>query len=77
MLDSHAKPNTKPRAKPTSDVWASMNLDKHLTEKGISMRKATRVMIESCEKDLEKNVDDASFPEWIIPKFRDLKINGL
>ena len=41
------------------------------------MRKATRDMMHSVEKDLEKHINETSFPYWIVDKFRQLKINGL
>lgn len=41
------------------------------------MRKATGKMMDECYDQLEKHVDDTSFPHWIIEKFRPLGINGL
>lgn len=34
-------------------------------------------MMEDNYDKLEKHMNDASFPDWIIEEFRKLKINGL
>jgi hypothetical protein len=34
-------------------------------------------MMDEIEKQLEPHVEDASFPTWIIEKFKPLGINGL
>jgi|LauGreDrversion4_2_1035121.scaffolds.fasta_scaffold590876_1 hypothetical protein len=54
-----------------------MNLDVNLSEKAVKMRKATGAMMDEIEKQLEPHVEDASFPTWIIEKFKPLGINGL
>lgn len=85
MLDHHAKPSTptpapasKPSGrKPTLDIWESMNLDDNISTQAVAFRKATGKMMDDCYDQLEKHVDDTSFPYWIIDKFRALKVNGL
>ncbi len=34
-------------------------------------------MMEDCYDRLEKHVDETTFPDWIVEKFRALSINGL
>lgn len=78
MLDGHAKPaNTKSRYLPVTDVWMSMNMDRHMSARAVAMRKATQKMIESCEKDFEPYVHEATFPKFVISKIKALGINGL
>jgi glutaryl-CoA dehydrogenase len=48
-----------------------------MSEKAVSLRKATGKMMDDNYDQLEKHVDDTSFPHWIVDKFRALKINGL
>lgn len=54
-----------------------MGLDSELSPKVAAMRVATGKMMDECYDRLEKHVDDTSFPEWIVDKFRPLGINGL
>jgi len=85
MMDQHAKPNAgaapkqeaKPKRQPTTDVWASMGFDDLMSQKAVGLRKATGQMMEDNYDALEKHIDDASFPFWIIDKFKPLGINGL
>jgi len=64
-------------SKATTDIWKSMGLDVHLSEKVQAQRKATGAMMDSIEKKLEPHVEAASFPDWIIDHFKPLGINGL
>jgi len=48
-----------------------------MSAKAVGLRKATGQMMEDCYDQLEKHVDETSFPHWIVDKFRALKINGL
>jgi alkylation response protein AidB-like acyl-CoA dehydrogenase len=41
------------------------------------MRKATAKMMEDNYHKFDKHTDEASFPEWMVDHFRQLKINGL
>ena len=60
-----------------TDVWESMNLDQHLSQRAVDMRKATAKVMDECRKDLEPHIEDTSFPHWIIDKLKPLGINGL
>lgn len=83
MLDGHAMqmkaaaPAKKPRAKPIDNIWDSLHLDVHLSERAVGMRKATGKMMEDNYKEITKHVGDTSFPEWIKEKIRALGVNGL
>jgi alkylation response protein AidB-like acyl-CoA dehydrogenase len=82
MLDAHAKPSagkptTAHKQHPTSDVWESMGLDNKLSEKGVQFRKATGKMMDEVNDKLEPYIEATTFPEWIIEKFKALKVNGL
>ena len=82
MLNQQVKPNTTTaptpkRATPTDDVWVSMGLDSELSAKAAALRIATGKMMDKCYDKLEKHVDDATFPHWIVDEFRPLGINGL
>lgn len=86
MLNAHAAPQTqqapakaapRKKAEPWTDVWAKMDFDSHMSKKAVEMRKATGKMMEEVYDKLEKHVDEASFPDWIVPHFRKLGINGL
>jgi alkylation response protein AidB-like acyl-CoA dehydrogenase len=54
-----------------------MNLDDKLSGKAIALRKATASMMESIADKLEPYYEKTVFPEWVIDKLRQLKINGL
>jgi len=41
------------------------------------MRKATAKMMEDNYHKFDRHTDEASFPEWMVDHFRQLKINGL
>lgn len=86
MLDMQAKPSaTTPtvnssamsKQKPTIDVWESMGLDGKMSEKAVALRKATGAMMDEVDDKLVPHLEAASFPFWIIEKFKALKINGL
>lgn len=51
-------------------------MDRHLSASAIEKRKAMQKVMESCEKDLLKHVDDTSMPMWIIDKLKPLGVNG-
>lgn len=48
-----------------------------MSDKAVGLRKATAKMMEDCYDRLEKHVDETSFPDWIVDKFRALGTNGL
>ena len=54
-----------------------MGLDDQLSAKAVELRVATGKMMDDCYDQLEKHVEETSFPEWIVPKFKALGINGL
>ena len=54
-----------------------MGLDENLSERSIKMRKATGDMMDDIYKDLIPFVESSDFPHFIIPKIRELGINGL
>ena len=58
------------------DVWASINGDEYLTEKGIALRKKTRDFMTSLEPQLFDYINKAEFPHEFVPKIRDLGVNG-
>ena len=79
MLNMHAKPiqNTRPKGKPTLNVWENMGLDKKLSAKAVHMRKATAQAMEDIYKDLLPHIEATTFPPWLIDKVKPLGINGL
>ena len=54
-----------------------MGLDDEISHRAIGLRNATAKMMDDCYDQLEKHIDETSFPLWIVDKFRALKINGL
>jgi acyl-CoA oxidase len=76
MLEGHFAPNPSAKKQTVDDVWASINGDQFLSEKGITLRKKTRALMESLEKSLEKFINDTTFPIEVVPKLRELGVNG-
>ena len=62
---------------PTLNVWESMGLDEKLTGKAASLRKATAKMMDENFQELNKHVDNTSFPFFLVEKSKDLGIAGL
>jgi alkylation response protein AidB-like acyl-CoA dehydrogenase len=54
-----------------------MGLDENLSSRVVELRKATGRMMEENYDRLEKHINEASFPLWIVDEFRKIKINGL
>jgi alkylation response protein AidB-like acyl-CoA dehydrogenase len=53
-----------------------LNGDSHLSEKGIALRKKTRELMTSLEKPLETYINKTEFPFELVPKLKELGING-
>ena len=88
MLDKHvqvdkspatttAQKPKKPRGKPVTNIWESMNLDQNLSPQAIQMRKNSANMMEEIYMDLIPHIDATTFPHFIVDKLRALGINGL
>jgi glutaryl-CoA dehydrogenase len=67
----------RPKQKPVTDIWASMNLDRFLSAKGVEKRKQTNEVMDRCRNRLYKHVEETSFPKWIIDELRPIGINGM
>ena len=74
QLESHF---TAKKSTPTTDVWESMNMDKHLRPDVAEKRKATSKMMDSAYNDLIPYVNRCDFPFWIIPEVQKLGVNGM
>lgn len=73
------KPNTvvKNSKKAVLDIWDSMDLDQHLSQRAIKMRQATAKVMEENKEKLFKHTEETTFPDWIIDELKPLGINGL
>ena len=67
---------TGPKRPIVDDVWASMDLDQHMSSKAVKLRKATSQMMDSIEKDLLPYSEKAEFPPWLVGKIKELGISG-
>lgn len=64
------------KAKIIDDVWASVNADEYLSEKGVQLRRNTRDYMNSIETKLVEYVNKAEFPFEILEGIRALGVNG-
>ncbi len=77
LLESHLlSQETAGKLKPVDDVWASLNADSHLSERAIAYRKKTRAFMESVETLLIDYTNKTEFPFELIPRIKELGING-
>ena len=63
-LNKQFKPKSE-KFKPT-DVWESLNLDDHLSNTGVRMRKETKRVMEEMEHKLIPHIEDCSWPDFIF-----------
>jgi glutaryl-CoA dehydrogenase len=75
-LGRHLKPAETKKRQPTDDVWGSMGLDKYLRPEVVLKRQATRAMMQENYTRINEHINSTEFPFWIIPKIRELGING-
>ena len=75
-LGRHLKPAETKKREPTNDVWGSMDLDKYLRPEVVQKRQATRAMMQENSARINEHINSTEFPFWIIPKIRELGING-
>ena len=54
-----------------------MGIDQKLTGRAVAMRKATAKMMEENLAEINKHVDETTFPFFLIEKTKNLGINGL
>ena len=64
------------KAKIIDDVWASINADEYLSEKGVQLRRNTRDYMNLIETKLVEYVNKAEFPFEILEGIRALGVNG-
>ena len=74
-LNTQFKPESK-KFKPT-DVWESLNLDDHLSNTGVRMRKETKRVMEGMEHRLIPHIEDSSWPDFVFQELKPIGINGL
>ena len=65
QLNSHF---TAKKGTPTTNVWESMGMDKHLRPEVAQKRKATEKFMDEIYDDLIPYINRCEMPFWIIPK---------
>jgi alkylation response protein AidB-like acyl-CoA dehydrogenase len=73
MISGHL---TATKAKIMDDVWATVNGDEFLSEKGIALRKKTRDYMTSIESKLIQYQNTTEFPFELVDGIRQLGVNG-
>ena len=67
---------TAAKLKIQDDVWASINGDEYLSEKGIALKNKIRDFMSKIEPQLEDYINKTEFPHELLPQLRDLGFNG-
>lgn len=76
-LGYHFQPqNSAQRAKPITDVWDNMGLDRFLRPHVQEKRRAVRAFMEKNIDKINEHVNATTFPFELIPKVRELGIGG-
>jgi len=77
QLNLHFKPAALAQKRPpTTNVWESMGLDQHMRDFAVQKRKATAKMMAEAKDKLIPYVNSTDFPYFLIPKIRELGIDG-
>ena len=77
MVNQHFKLQaTASKSQPTTNVWESLGMDQWLRPQVVKKRKGVEEVMEGARKELLDYVDRCEMPMFLIPKLRELEIDG-